>query len=71
LFSRLSLAYLNIENIHWIWLIIFYLVLGFIIWRLQESQKLRFLKYRAQDKPCFLKLRRRSLKQNVVFGLGE
>lgn len=44
-FSSLPLAYLTIENLHWVWLIIFYLILGFIIWRLQESRKLRFLKY--------------------------
>lgn len=44
-FSGLSLAYLTIENIHWVWLIIPYLVLGFITWRIQENRKLRFLRY--------------------------
>lgn len=44
-FSGLSLAHLTIENIHWGWLIILYLVLGFITWRLQEGRKLKFLQY--------------------------
>ena len=44
-FSGISLAHLTIENIHWSWLIILYLVLGFITWRLQEGRKLKFLQY--------------------------
>jgi competence protein ComEC len=44
-FSGFSLAYLTIKNIHWVWLIILYLILGFIAWRLQENRKLRFLNY--------------------------
>ena len=36
-FSGLSLAYLTIDNLHWIWLIISYLILGLTTWRLQES----------------------------------
>ena len=44
-FSGFPLAYLTIENIHWIWLIILYLILGFITWRLQEARKLKFLQY--------------------------
>lgn len=44
-FSKLPFAPLNLENVHWIWLIISYLILGLIIWRLRESQKLKFLDY--------------------------
>ncbi len=44
-FSRVPLASLAIKNIHWGWLIISYLILGLIIWRLGEKQKLRFLNY--------------------------
>jgi len=44
-FSGFPLAFLTIENLHWVWLIISYLILGFITWRLQESQKLKFLQY--------------------------
>jgi len=44
-FSKISWASLTLENIHWIFLMISYLVLGLITWRLQEKQKLRFLKY--------------------------
>ncbi|MDI6602670.1 MAG: ComEC/Rec2 family competence protein [Patescibacteria group bacterium] len=43
--SGFPLASLTIENLHWIWLIISYLILGFITWRLQKSQKLKFLQY--------------------------
>jgi competence protein ComEC len=45
LFSKLPFAYLTIENLHWAWLIISYLILGLITWRLKESQKLKFLNY--------------------------
>ena len=44
-FFSQSWAFKTLENVHWIWLIVFYLILGFIVWRLQESQKLKFLKY--------------------------
>ncbi len=44
-FSGFSLTYLTIENLHWTWLIILYLILGFITWRLQETRKLKFLQY--------------------------
>lgn len=43
-FSEKSFAVYYLE-ISWIWLIIFYLVLGFITWRLKEGQKLKFLNY--------------------------
>lgn len=44
-FSKLPFASLTLKNIHWIFLAIFYLILGFITWRLQEKQKLKFLDY--------------------------
>lgn len=43
--SQIPLAALTLQNIHWVWLVVAYLVLGIIIWRLQKSQKLKFLKY--------------------------
>lgn len=36
LFSRLSFAALTLENLHWIWLLISYVFLAVIVWRLQE-----------------------------------
>ncbi|MDO8504191.1 MAG: ComEC/Rec2 family competence protein [bacterium] len=45
IFSRIPFNSLKLENVHWIWLMIFYLALGLAVWRLQESQKLKFLKY--------------------------
>jgi len=42
--SKLPFAFKTLE-ISWIWLAIFYLILGLITWRLQESQKLKFLNY--------------------------
>jgi len=38
-------AFKTLENVHWIWLAISYLILGLITWRLDESQKLKFLNY--------------------------
>lgn len=37
LFSKFPLAFQKLENVHWVWLIISYLILGFITWRLQEK----------------------------------
>ncbi len=31
------------ENIHWFWLIIFYLILGCLVWRLNKKERLNFL----------------------------
>ena len=45
LFSKISFVSLTFENVHWFWLIISYLILGFLTWRLQEKQKLKFLNY--------------------------
>ena len=44
-FSKLPFTSLKVENIHWIWLIISYLILVFLTWRIQEKQKLKFLNY--------------------------
>ncbi len=43
IFSRIPQATILIKNVSPVWLIISYLVLGFIIWRIQKSQKLKFL----------------------------
>jgi competence protein ComEC len=44
-FSQVSWASQRVENVHWGFLIIFYLILGFLTWRLQEREKLKFLNY--------------------------
>ena len=33
------------NGVHWLWLLIFYLILIFFTWRLNEKQKLKFLNY--------------------------
>ncbi|MFQ6050039.1 MAG: ComEC/Rec2 family competence protein, partial [Candidatus Paceibacterales bacterium] len=43
--AKIPFATLTFENAHWVWLLISYLILGFVTWRLQESQKLKFLNY--------------------------
>jgi len=35
----------TIDNVHWLWLVIAYLILGLIAWRLKNREKLRFLNY--------------------------
>ncbi|TSC75434.1 MAG: competence protein ComEC [Parcubacteria group bacterium Gr01-1014_30] len=45
LFSKLPLAYVTLQNVHWLWLIIPYALLALITWRLQERQRLKFLRY--------------------------
>ena len=44
-FSQIPLAALTLQNVHWAWLAIAYLVLGSIAWWLNEREKLKFLKY--------------------------
>jgi hypothetical protein len=44
-FSKIPFASLTFKNVHWIFLIISYLILALIIWRLKEKQKLKFLLY--------------------------
>jgi len=44
-FSKLPWAYKTFENVNWIFLLISYLILGFVTWRIQEKQKLKFLQY--------------------------
>ena len=43
-FSNFSFSSLTLE-ISWVWLLISYLILGLITWRLEEKQKLKFLSY--------------------------
>jgi len=42
-FSKIPQATVFIKNVSPFWLIISYLILGLIIWRIQENQKLKFL----------------------------
>jgi len=44
-FSGLSFSSVVLRDVHWMWLVAFYLILGFIIWRSKEKQKLKFLDY--------------------------
>jgi len=44
IFSKIPFAAPTFK-ISWVWLIIFYLVLGYFTWRLNEKQKLKFLNY--------------------------
>ena len=43
--SKILFTNLTFQNVSWIFLLISYLILGLITWRLQEKQKLKFLKY--------------------------
>ena len=45
IFTKIPFSSLIFKNIHWIFLIVFYLILGIIVWQLQEKQKLKFLNY--------------------------
>jgi len=44
-FSSLPWASKTIENVHWIWLIMSYLILGLFVYRLKKREKLKFLDY--------------------------
>lgn len=44
-FSKISFASLAIENLHFLWLIIFYLILGYLAFWLKKRESLRFLNY--------------------------
>lgn len=43
-FSQIPFASLTLK-IHWVFLIISYLILGFVVWRLQQRGRLKFLQY--------------------------
>jgi competence protein ComEC len=43
--AKIPFATLEVKSVSWLWLAIFYLILLFLIWRYQESQKLKFLQY--------------------------
>ena len=45
LFSNQSWAIKAFESVHWIWLVIFYLILGYLVWRLNKKERLNFLDY--------------------------
>lgn len=44
-FSTIPFALLRIENVHWVWLVISYLGLGYITLWLNRKEKLKFLNY--------------------------
>jgi len=44
-FSKLSFASSAVKNLHWIWLIISYLILAYLALWLKQREKLKFLKY--------------------------
>ncbi len=44
LFSKINLASVNIQNVSWLWLVIFYLLLALLVWKLSEKNKLKFLR---------------------------
>ncbi|KPJ57471.1 hypothetical protein AMJ49_00900 [Parcubacteria bacterium DG_74_2] len=44
-FSKIPFSSLSFKNFSWIFLLVSYSILGIIIWRLQEMQKLKFLNY--------------------------
>ncbi|MFC1630087.1 ComEC/Rec2 family competence protein [Patescibacteria group bacterium] len=44
-FSGIPLASLTLENIHWAWLLGFYAILGFAVFKLKEKEKPKFFGY--------------------------
>ena len=38
--SQFFLASIILENIHWVWLILFYLILGYVVWWLNKREKI-------------------------------
>ncbi len=38
IFSKIPFASLNIKNISWVWLVIFYLILGFLVWKFRRKK---------------------------------
>ena len=44
-FSKIPFASVTINGVHWMWMVAFYLILGFFVWRLREREKLKFLEY--------------------------
>lgn len=43
--SQIPFASLTLKDISWVWLVISYLILGLLTWRMQERQRLKFLNY--------------------------
>ncbi|MBZ9572297.1 ComEC family competence protein [Patescibacteria group bacterium] len=44
-FSKIPWTSLTLENVHWIFVLISYLILGYFAFRLNQKQKLKFLNY--------------------------
>ena len=38
IFSKIPFASLSIKNISWVWLVIFYLILGFLVWKFRRKK---------------------------------
>lgn len=43
--SKIPYATLTFKNVSFVWILVSYTILGFVVWRLQEKQKLKFLNY--------------------------
>ena len=44
-FSKIPWANLRFQNVSWLFLFNFYLILGIVVWQLNKKQKLKFLQY--------------------------
>lgn len=44
-FSKIPFASISVSGLHWIWLVIAYILLAFSAWRLNKREKLKFLDY--------------------------
>ncbi len=40
---KIPYVYLTFKNVSWVWVLISYLILGFLIWQLKKKQRLKFL----------------------------
>ncbi|OGZ26149.1 MAG: hypothetical protein A2W71_01360 [Candidatus Nealsonbacteria bacterium RIFCSPLOWO2_02_39_8] len=45
LFSKLNWLAIDFKNIHWFWLVVAYLIIGILSWKLFQRRKLKFLDY--------------------------
>ena len=43
--SQIPLAFVSVRNLHWSWLVIFYLIIGFLAWWTRRKEKEAFLNY--------------------------
>lgn len=44
-FSDLPLSSVTLKNVHWIWVLISYLILGFFVWQLEKKKWPKILKF--------------------------